>query len=193
MRALWTLLWLVLAAPAADAADDALQLTPDNTRITFSVRHLGVSHVEGRFKRFAGTVAYAAEPTGATIDVRIEPASVDTDLGMRDRSLRSGYFETEKFPTAAFTAAHVPLDGAPKEIEGELTLHGVTHPVTLHVAGDGDANVPLRARRRLTATTTLSRDAFGIKGTGSFLTMADEVALTIEIDLDAATRTTSPQ
>ena len=133
-------------------------------------------------------MAKAKLATDVTVEVSVDPGSVDTGIAMRDRSLRSSYLETKLFPAATFTAAGVTHGAGGETIDGTLELHGVKKPVTLQIESTGEANLPLVARKHVVATTKLSRDAFGIHGAGSFLTMADEVLLRIEIDNPAAAK-----
>jgi polyisoprenoid-binding protein YceI len=172
----------LLLSPALASAGE-IELTPQNTHITFAVRHLAVSEVDGDFPVLHGTVRYGSADTDVSVDVEIGAAAINTGIGMRDKSLRNSYLDAEHFPTVKFTSS--PLRDA-NTLPGTLDLKGIKAPIVLQIektAGEPDA---LAKRRHIVATTVVSRKTFGISGSGSFLTMADEVRLRIEIDNPAA-------
>jgi polyisoprenoid-binding protein YceI len=185
MRTLLTLL-LVLALPGLAGADGVFALSPTNTEIHFAIRHLGISSAEGTFTQFTGTLRYGAAASDVSVEVTVDPASIDSGVGLRDRAVRSSYLEVAKFPQARFTASGLRTDGGKEALPGTLELHGVTRPITLRIVEQGHTGRPFALRRSVTALVELSRKDFGISGTGAFLTMADTVRLRIEVRNPAA-------
>jgi polyisoprenoid-binding protein YceI len=171
------------AAWAALAADGTYQLDPDHTNIGFEVSHLGVSFVVGRFDKFQGTVKLVSGGN-TQISVQVDPSSIDTKVDQRDNHLRSAdFFDVAHFPTAKFDSVNVTFDsqGNPATVQGNLTLHGVTKPVTLTVTpiatGLGPAG---ETRVGFHAVTSIKRTDFGMK---NLLALAgDQVTITMNIE-----------
>jgi polyisoprenoid-binding protein YceI len=130
-------LLLLLALPAlASAAPVLFKVDPDHSSATFSIRHF-VTNVHGRFKDFEGTVKYDKQnPTASTVEFTAQTASIDTDNKDRDNHLKSpDFFDVAKFPTMTFTSTSVkPRDANTLDVTGNLTIHGVTKPVTVPVS-----------------------------------------------------------
>ena len=138
---------LALAAPAfvapASAADYVIDTKGAHAAINFRIKHLGYSWLSGRFNTFSGTFSFDdKKPEASTISVEIDVASVDSNQAERDKHLRSADFmDAAKFPKATFVSKSVTPKGAGKAtIAGDLTLHGVTKPVTIEAEfiGGGD-------------------------------------------------------
>ncbi len=142
--------------------------TPDlvHSSVGFSVRHLVVSKVRGKFAKWSGTIRMDEHDLArAEVDVSIETASVDTGVEQRDNHLRSpDFFDVEKFPQLRFTSKKVEaLGGDELRVTGDLTMHGVTREVTLEVEHAGRAKDPWGgARAGFSARTTLDRKDFGL-------------------------------
>lgn len=106
-----------------------------HTEVGFSAKHLGISTVRGRFTRFSGAVDLAdpSDPTGARTHVEIDAASLDTGNEQRDQHLRAADFlDVEHHPTITFDLRSVePADDGEFTVRGDLTIRGVTRPVTL--------------------------------------------------------------
>ena len=133
--------------------------------IQFRISHLGYSVVVGRFDRFSGKFSWDKEnPQASVITVEVETASVDTNWAERDKHLRSpDFLDVEKFPTATFKSTGYAGDASGGKLEGMLTLHGVTKPVTLDVTAVGEGPDPWGGYRAgFKASTTLRRADFGI-------------------------------
>jgi len=142
---------LTLSAPpaaAAPTAADALSgtWTPDKVHsdITFTVTHLAVNKVHGRFNDFDGTVvADGKKPSNSTVEFTIKTASIDTGNTMRDNHLKSpDFFDVEKFPDITFKSTRVAKSGKGFVAEGNLTIHGVTKPVRLPFTVAGPVKGP---------------------------------------------------
>ena len=130
-------LWIPASATAA-----TWDLDPAHSAIEFSVRHMMVSTVKGRFEKVKGTVELdEKDVTKSTVEVTIDLASVSTNEPKRDSHLKSpDFFDVAKFPTATFKSTKVQKAGKNKlKVTGDLSLHGVTKPVVLEVEGPTDA------------------------------------------------------
>lgn len=126
----------------ASAAASTWELDPAHSGIEFSVRHLMVSTVKGRFEKIKGVLELdEKDVTKSAVEVTIDLASVNTNEPKRDTHLKSpDFFDVAKFPTATFKSTKVQKAGKNKlKVTGELSLHGVTKPVVLEVEGPTDA------------------------------------------------------
>jgi polyisoprenoid-binding protein YceI len=187
---------LALAAPLVLAQTSAPVSTPISTwtsdaahsEVDFSIRHLGISNVRGRFGNVAATLTWNQdEISRSTVTATIGAATVDTGVQMRDADLKSAnFFDVANFPTATFTSTRVVKNGHGLTVNGNLTLHGVTQPVVLEVEGPSGPVPGLTDHKPhcgFSATTTISRTAFGIGGKYPAAIVGDEVKLTIDLDV----------
>jgi polyisoprenoid-binding protein YceI len=161
-----------------------------HSAIHFSARHMVVSKTRGKFAKFSGAIQFdPADLTKGTVNVEIDPASVDTGDAQRDGHLKSGdFFEVEKFPKASFKSTKVVEKGEGKlQITGDLTLRGVTRPVVLDASYEGSGKDPWGGERAgFTATTTINRTDFGVSfnkalETGGLL-VGEKVELQLEVE-----------
>jgi polyisoprenoid-binding protein YceI len=179
---------LALAAPLAMAQTSAWATDPAHSEVDFSIRHGGVSNVHGRIGGVTGTLVYnEADVTKSTVTVTIDVSTIDTGEPARDAHLKTDtFFDVAKFPTATFTSSSVVKNGNRLTVNGNLTLHGVTLPVVLDAEGP---STPVEGARDhkphsgFSATTTLSRTAYGIGTSFPAVVVGDEVKLTIEIEI----------
>lgn len=161
-----TILALTLAfATAASAAPATWTIDQNHSEVGFSIRHF-FSKVPGTFDKFSGSVVYdPKKPENSSVKVDIDPASINTKNEKRDNHLRSeDFFDVAKFPTLAFVSTKVTAAGENKlKVEGNLTMHGVTKPVTLDVTflGAGPSREG-EQRSGFEATAKLDRKDFGI-------------------------------
>lgn len=137
-----------------------------HTNVGFSVRHMMVSKVTGRFGEFDAAIAIDEEqPERSTLEARIAAASIDTREPQRDAHLRSpDFFDAETHPEILFRSAAVELPGTGRlRLPGELTVRGVTHPIVLEGEYQGPLTDP-QGKRRLgfELTGRLNREAFGL-------------------------------
>jgi polyisoprenoid-binding protein YceI len=160
-----------------------------HSSVNFSVRHMVVSKVRGRFTKWDGSLLMDEEdPSGGRVEVVIDAASIDTGVGQRDEHLRSGdFFDVEKFPTITFKSARVEQAGAGAlKVTGDLTMHGVTRSVVLDVEYAGSANDPWGGvRAGFSATTKLDRKEFGLSYNQLLETGGVVVGETVEIAIEA--------
>ncbi|MFI0370632.1 YceI family protein [Actinomadura sp. 1N219] len=160
---------------------------PVHSDISFKVRHMGVGKVRGRFA--LASAALTVGDDGGRVTALIDPASVDTGNRQRDQHLRSADFlDVENHPQIEFTSTEVRgFDGETFVLVGELTLHGVTETVELEAEFHGVVDDPSGAGRTgFSATTTISRAAFGVDiqlafGAGNAV-VADAIEIAIEIE-----------
>ena len=128
---------LLLLSGGALASDYVIDTKGAHAFIQFHIKHLGYSWLTGRFNTFGGRFSYdEADPGAARVEVTIDTASVDSNHAERDKHLRDeDLLDVKQFPQARFvsTAYHDTGDGR-GELVGELTLHGVTRPITIAVS-----------------------------------------------------------
>jgi polyisoprenoid-binding protein YceI len=140
-------------------------IEPSHSSVEVVAKHLMMTKVRGLFAEFEGTVTVADDVTSSSVDVTIQAASIDTRNDDRDGHLRSGDFlDTETHPTITFRSSEVvPVEGDVYDIPGELTIRGVTKPVTLRAVYQGLTQDPWgNTRALLSATTEVDREAWDI-------------------------------
>ncbi len=161
----------------------------EHTTVSFSVRHLFTS-VQGRFDRFEGSVEFdPAKPEATVVRGTIEAASINTNNAKRDKHLRSGdFFDVEKYPTLSFESTGVKeVNGNKGELEGKLTLHGVTRPVVIEVEYLGQGSDPWgNVRAGFSMKLTIDRKDYGLNWnevleTGGFL-VGEEVEIRVDVE-----------
>ncbi|HEX6972513.1 MAG TPA: YceI family protein [Limnochordia bacterium] len=166
-------------------------IDPSHSGISFSVRHMMISTVRGRFDTFSGQViGDPPEWRDAKVSVEIDAASINTRDPQRDAHLRSGDFlETDRFPKITFQSTRIRQTGENTfDIEGDLTIRGVTRSVTLHARFTGQGKDPWGGERAaFEAETELDRRDFGVTfntvlETGGVL-VGDRLRVSIELEL----------
>ena len=129
---------------ATKPATTTWQIDPAHTDVEFSVRHLMLSNVKGRFSTVSGTVTLGEDHERPAVDVTIDTASIDTRNQMRDDHLRSAdFFHSGEYPVMSFKSRELtgdPYDGF--TLSGDLTIRGVTKPVQLKGMLEGRGNDP---------------------------------------------------
>jgi polyisoprenoid-binding protein YceI len=161
---------------------------PAHSEVDFSIRHGGVSNVHGRFGGVAATLVFnEADVTKSTVTATIDVSTVDTGVANRDADLKTDSFlDVAKFPSATFTSTNVAKNGNKLAVSGNFTLHGVTKPVVLDVEGPSapaQSMMDHKTHSGFSATTTISRTAYGIGATFPSALVGDEVKLTIELEI----------
>jgi len=161
-----------------------------HSSVEFAVKHMMIATVKGRFTDVSGTIEFdEQDPTGGRADITIAAASIDTREAQRDTHLKSAdFFDVEKFPTLTFRSTRI--QGTPQEFKmtGDLTIHGVTRPVTLDVTHEGRGKDPWGGERvGYSATGKIKRSDFGLTWnaaleTGGFL-VGDDVKISLDIEL----------
>lgn len=141
-------------------------IDPAHTTVGFSVKHMGLSTVRGRFTRFSGEIDLddPTDLTSATGTIRVELSSIDTGNEQRDTHLRSGdFFNAEKNPEMTFELRSIQPQGDTFAVQADLTINGTTKPVTLTYEHGGEATDPYGNRKvGGTLTGTIDRRDWGI-------------------------------
>jgi polyisoprenoid-binding protein YceI len=164
------------------------QIDPGHTELAFIGRHFMLTKVRGRFTGLSGVIEVAEEPGESTAEVTIDMASVESGNEARDEHLRSpDFFDVARYPTAAFSARAVGWQGTRGTLTGELTLHGLTRPVTLQAEYLGYAADPWGGHRAVfTAVGTIEREDWGLTWNlpldGGGLVVSREIRIEIELE-----------
>jgi len=178
---------VAIAGPLALAQASTWKSDAAHSEVDFSVSHLTISQVHGRFGHVTATVVYdASDVTKSTVTATIDVTGIDTGETARDNHLKTdSFFDVAKFPTATFTSTSVTRTTDGLSIAGNLTLHGVTKPVVL-VATGPTGPVPGMDHKQhagFSASTTISRTAFGIGTAFPSGAVGDDVKLNIDLDV----------
>jgi polyisoprenoid-binding protein YceI len=174
----------VLAVPSF-AATTTWNLDPFHSNAQFTVRHLGISNVQGEFTKISGTVAIDdSDITKSTVNVTIDVGSVDTRVTRRDDDLKSpNFFDVAKYPSITFQSTKITKAGDGKLlVTGNLTIKDVTKEVTLEVTGP---SAPISAmgsqRRGLAASTKINRQDFHVSADPGMV--GDDIAIQIDCEM----------
>ncbi|MDP9104516.1 MAG: YceI family protein [Candidatus Eremiobacteraeota bacterium] len=154
----------LVAALAAPALASDYAVDPAHTQATFTVTHLAISRVSGKVPVTAGTVSLGANGVPSAISMTLSAKDIDTQSADRDKDLRSpDWFDVDKFPTMSFVATSVTGTPQALNIVGDLTMHGVTKPVTF-TAKELGKMTDARGRTHVgySASTTLDRRTWGL-------------------------------
>ena len=164
------------------------QIDPGHTELAFIGRHFMLTKVRGRFTGVSGAIKVAEDPGESTAEVTIDMASVESGSQARDEHLRSAdFFDTAHHPTATFTGRAAGWHGSQGLLAGELTIRGVTRPVTLAAEYLGHAADPWGGHRAVfTASGTLNREDWGLTWNmplnGGGLLVSREIRIEIELE-----------
>jgi polyisoprenoid-binding protein YceI len=159
-----------------------------HSTVGFSVRHMMVSKVRGYFREFSGVLVTAEDPTQSSVTATVNMDSIDTRQEQRDAHIRSAdFFDVGNHTELTFRSTSVRTDGADWTIEGDLTIKGITKPVTLELELNGfgpDAYGGFRAG--FSAKTEISRKAFGVDidmpMDGGGVVVSDKINVELEIE-----------
>jgi polyisoprenoid-binding protein YceI len=178
-----------MLALGAAAQADTLKIDPVHSTVGFKIRHL-FANVTGRFTDVSGVINVDADhPENASVAATIGIKSIDTATPKRDQDLRgSNFFDADKFPAMTFKSTKVDAKGQEADITGDLTLHGVTKPVTLHVKflGKGPGMMG-GVTTGWEATGSLKRSDYGLtwsKTIEGTQLVGDDVDIDLEITAD---------
>src|SRR3954462_12002650 len=163
-------------------------IDPVHSEVGFSVRHMMVSKVRGKFTEFSGDVVTGSNPLESAGTATIPLSSIATGNADRDNHIRSAdFFEVDTHKTMTFRSTGVRIDGDDFVLDGELTLKGITKPVSLHLELGGFGQDPYGGTRAgFTATGEIKRSDFGVDfnavlETGGVV-VADKVTVSLEIE-----------
>ncbi len=167
-------------------------LDPSPSTVGFTVRHLGLAKVRGRFDSFSCDVVVGDDLTSTSVTATVDLSSVNTNNADRDGHLQSSdFFDAATNPTMAFTSTRVGGSDEEYTLAGDLTINGVTRPVELDVEFFGTSVFPMdqSTRAGFTATGQISRKDFGIEFNvplgGDKVMISDKVAIELDIQLVA--------
>jgi polyisoprenoid-binding protein YceI len=182
-----TLLAALVAAPAVAAPLDYV-VDPRHSQVEFTYTHLGFSNITGRFNQVAGEIRYDPDNVAAsTVRASVQMDSVDTGVDKLDEHLESDdFFDTAKFPTAEFVSTAIEAAAPGKlTMSGDLTLHGVTRPVSFEVTLNKAGEHPMKkvAALGFDAHATVKRSDFGI--TNYLAAASDEIRIEITVEATA--------
>jgi polyisoprenoid-binding protein YceI len=181
-----------MAASEQAARTTTWTIDPTHTLVEFSARHMMITTVKGRFGDVAGTIIIDdAAPGASRVEVTIDAAAIDTRTKQRDAHLRSADFlDVENHPSVTFRSTAVrgscAQAGDRLELEGELTIRGVTKPVVLDVTFEGTGRDPWGGERAsFTATASIDRRDFGLTWNQALeaggLLVSNEIRLSFDV------------
>jgi polyisoprenoid-binding protein YceI len=187
---------LALVAGVAQAATPHYEIDPAHSRASFSIRHMMVTNVKGEFGNVTGEAMIDdKDPSKSSVKATIDVKSLNTGMDKRDAHLKSpDFFDVEKFPTITFESTKVSkgAKAGSWKVDGNLTLHGVTKPVTLDV---DELTAPVKnpmmggmMERGASATATINRKDFGLTWAGPALekggvVLGDDVKISLDVEL----------
>ena len=197
IRSLRSLVVLALVAPGALAAQNPAppaplppngwRVDPVHSAVTFRVKHLGITWVNGKFGQWHADLVYdPAHPEAATVNATIQAASENTENDRRDSDVRQNYLSADSFPQITFASTGVEkVDDTHLRVTGDLTMHGVTKSVVLQTEINGEISGSRGRRVSFTGTTTVSRRDFGLLRNPILegaVVVGDDIHITIDIE-----------
>ncbi|NOX87844.1 MAG: polyisoprenoid-binding protein [Calditrichaeota bacterium] len=188
-KSLFLYLTLILFFAGSLMAGDKYDIDIAHSRVSFSVKHMVIATVTGKFNDFSGTIDYDDnDATKTRADVTINAASIDTDNEKRDNHLRSAdFFDTENFKTITFKTDGVEKRGDNYVAVGNLTMHGVTKKIEIPFTVTGKIVDPWgNVRIGIEGSASLNRKDFGINWSKSMdnggLVVSDKVKININLE-----------
>jgi polyisoprenoid-binding protein YceI len=178
-----------MTTTATATATTTWKLDPAHSSAEFKVKHMMISNVKGSFSGLAGVLTeHTVDSTLSSVQASVPVATITTGDPQRDAHLKSAdFFDAEKYPTLNFSSTKVVHKGDAYEVTGDLTIRGVTKPVTFAVDGPSAPGKDPWGNTRigLSATTKINRKDFGLAWnaaleTGGFL-VGDEIAITLDV------------
>ncbi len=161
-------------------------LDPSHSEVSFSVRHMMISKVRGTFAVKSATIVAPENPLEARVEASVDVASIDTKDEGRDNHLRSAdFFDVETYPTLEFVSTGVRYEGGDFLVDGDLTIRGVTKPVTFELEFGGFGTDPWgNYKAGATAKTVINREDFGLTWNAALETGGVLVGKDVTITLD---------
>jgi polyisoprenoid-binding protein YceI len=166
-------------------------IDPVHSEVSFTVRHMMVSKVRGRFDKFEGSITTAPDPLASSVTATVDLGSVNTGNDTRDNHIRSeDFFHVEKHPTMTFRSTGIrPAGDDDYLLDGDLTLRGVTRPVTFRLEVNGFSPDPYGGTRAgFSATGEINRNEWDVSyngpipGASAGMILSDKVTLNLEIE-----------
>jgi polyisoprenoid-binding protein YceI len=163
-------------------------IDPLHSEVGFSVRHMMVSKVRGKFSKFSGELVTAENPLASSVTAEIDLSSIDTGAEQRDGHLRSpDFFDTENHPVMTYRSTGIRAKGDGYVLDGDLTLKGVTKDVPLALELNGFGPDPYGGTRAgFTATGEINRQDFGVTWNAAMehggVVVSDKVTIHLEVE-----------
>jgi polyisoprenoid-binding protein YceI len=172
----------LLFALSTIASAATYKVDPVHSFVHFRIKHMNAGHVWGRFNDPNGTITIDdADPSKSSFTLELQTQKIDTGNQQRDNHLKSpDFFNAKQFATISFKSTQVKKSEAAYEVTGDLTLHGVTKPVTFTIAHTGTANSRGKEIVGFETTVEIKRSEFGM--TNMIGPAGDEVRLYISLE-----------
>ncbi|MDD5362017.1 MAG: YceI family protein [Ignavibacteria bacterium] len=179
--------FLVLAMSSFASTVNNYSFDKNHARLSFSVMHFGISHVEGIFKSFTATMNSSKEDfTDADIEMNADVNSINTEVEMRDKDLRGeNWFNADKYPTINFkSTSFKKTAGGNYELAGNFTMCGVTNPIVFNAVYNGKAENPFYKTTSVgfTITGKLNRTDYKLGGAPMATGVGDEIELKSNVE-----------
>lgn len=177
---------------SANAQAHDWKIDPAHSEADFAIKHMAISTVHGSFRGVSGVIHMDPQDVAKSgVDASIDVSTVNTGVDGRDKHLKSpDFFDVAKYPTMTFKSTSVAKNGDHFDINGDLTLHGVTKHVVLQLETPGkeQAGMDKKPHRGFTAITNINRKDFGLSWGGTLASgdavLADDIK--IELNLEAS-------
>jgi polyisoprenoid-binding protein YceI len=172
-----------------ELATGTYNIDPAHSTVGFVARHLMITKVRGRFTTFSGSITIAEDRLSSSVNATVDLSSVSTGDEQRDGHLKSGdFFDIEKSPAMTFASTAIKADGNDFKLVGDLTIRGVTKPVTFDLEFEGMQGDPWGGTRAgFSASTDVNRKDWGLDFNipldGGGFVVGDKVK--IELDIQA--------
>jgi polyisoprenoid-binding protein YceI len=177
-----------LVSVAASAQTSTWKIDPVHSGIEFKIKHLGVSTVRGTFSHPSGMIMLDEKDiTKSSVDAKVDANTVNTNEPKRDDHLKSAeFFNVAQYPALTFKSTSLSKSGGKLYLKGDLTLAGVTKPVTLTLDGPAAPQTDTKGMTRsgFSATGTISRKDFNFGQKYAPPMLGDDVEFTIDIEMD---------
>jgi polyisoprenoid-binding protein YceI len=174
----------LLISSVSLAAPETMVIDPDHTFARFSYNHMGFSTQEQRFNKTDGTIVYDPVAKTASVEIVIDTKSIDTGSEVFNGHIQSAtHLDTATYPTATFKSTSVKFDGdTPTQMDGNLTIKGITKPVSFKITAFKHAVHPMRHADAIGAAATAVIKRSDFNAAGGVPMISDEVNLTIAIE-----------
>jgi len=197
MRKLFVAFFAAVLLCGSAVAADLYKIDPAHSSVNFSVSHMVVNTVHGRFNDFEGSIQLDQKDiTKSTVNVTIKTTSINTDNTTRDNHLRTGDFlDAQNHPTITFQSKSVEKKGDGYVAHGTLTIRGVSKDVDLLFTLKGPINVGPKSILGADATLTINRQDYGVSWSksldGGQLVVGNDVKIELNVEADKAPETAS--
>ncbi len=182
-----------LVATAASAQTATYKIDPAHSSADFTIRHMGITNVHGHFGNLSGTILFdSANVTKSSVEATVDVTTVDTGVPQRDGHLKSpDFFDAAKYPSMTFKSTSIAKSSDGYDVTGDLTLHGTTKSVVLHMDAPGKEQTAMDGKtllRGFSATTKIHRQDFGLTWKGPATSSGDAVLgddVKVELEIEA--------